>query len=121
MNEQQITNELLRKIATQNDTIVAQNKCTNRLLEKIVRRLDEPRMPKEPSEQKVKGDERVALAVVEIARGASSYQEIADKLGVSRGTVSKNPAIRRAMEASVRDRRPVDKEAAEEFKFEKGR
>jgi len=60
-------------------------------------------------------------AQVEIARGASTYQEIANKLGVSRATVSKNPAIRRAMEASIRDRRPADKEAAEEFKFQKGR
>lgn len=114
MTEQQITNELLRKL-------LVQQEATNRLLTKIVRRLDEPRMPKEPSDQKAKGDERVALAVVEIARGASTYQEIADKLGVSRGTVSKNPAIRRAMEASVIDRRPADKEAAEEFRFQKGR
>ena len=61
------------------------------------------------------------MAVVEIARGASTYQEIANTLGVSRATISKDPAIRRAMEASVRDRRPADREAAEEFKFQKGR
>ena len=64
-------------------------------------------------------DERVAMAVVAIARGASSYQEIADQLGVSRGTVSRNLGIRRAMDASIRDRRPADREAAEEFRLKK--
>jgi len=63
-------------------------------------------------------DERVALAVVAIARGASSYQEIADQLGVSRGTVSRNPGIRRAMEASVRDRRPADNREAEDYRWQ---
>ncbi len=62
-------------------------------------------------------DQRVALAVVAIARGASTYQEIADELGVSRGTVSKNPGIRRAMESAVRDRRPESKEAAEDYRW----
>jgi len=64
-------------------------------------------------------DQRVALAVVAIARGASTYQEIADELGVSRGTVSKNPGIRRAMESAVRDRRPESKEAAEDYRWNK--
>ena len=71
--------------------------------------------PAKPSE-----DHRVALAVVAIARGASSYQEIADELGVSRCTVSRNPGIRRAMEASVRDR-SVCRESAEDFRFENSR
>lgn len=65
-------------------------------------------------------DARVALAVVAIARGASSFQEIADELGVSRCTVSRNPGIRRAMEAAVRDR-SVCRESAEDFRFENSR
>lgn len=60
-------------------------------------------------------DERVALAVVAIAKGASSFQEIADQLGVSRGTISNDPTIRRAMESEIRDRRPQSKEAAQDF------
>jgi hypothetical protein len=90
------------------------------LLRKIVRRLETPRTPKQSSTPKAKDDQRIALAVVAIARGASSYQEIADELGVSRCTVSRNPGIRRAMQAAVRDR-SVCSEAAEEFKFQKGR
>ena len=76
---------------------------------------------KKQSPAKVSEDHRVAMAVVAIARGASSFQEIADELGVSRCTVSRNPGIRRAMEAAVRDRRPADREAAEEFRFENSR
>jgi O6-methylguanine-DNA--protein-cysteine methyltransferase len=68
---------------------------------------------------KASENQRVALAVVAIARGASTYQEIADELGVSRGTVSKNPGIRRAMESAVRDRRPESKEAAEDYRWNK--
>ena len=69
---------------------------------------------------KTSEEARVALAVVAIARGASSFQEIADELGVSRCTVSRNPGIRRAMEAAVRDR-SVCKESAEDFRFENSR
>jgi CRP-like cAMP-binding protein len=65
-------------------------------------------------------DTRVALAVVAIARGASSFQEIADELGVSRCTVSRNPGIRRAMEAAVRDR-SVCRQSADEFRYENSR
>jgi hypothetical protein len=117
MNERQADTmlELLRKISTRQD-------ITNALLKKISRQLAEnqktPRGPNASTE--AKKDHRVAVAVVAIARGASTYQAIADELGVSRATVSKNPAIRRAMEASVRDR-SVCSDAAEEFKFQKGR
>ena len=105
MNEQQakIIIELLQKISRQ----LADNQQT-------------PNRPNSSANTHAKKDHRLALAVVAIARGASTYQEIADELGVSRGTVSKNPAIRRAMEASVRDR-SVCSEAAEDFKFQKGR
>ena len=113
MTEQQITNELLRKLMAQNET-------TNALLKKILRRLPDPQTPKRSADPKAKDDQRIALAVVAIARGASSYQEIADELGVTRCTVSRNPGIRRAMEAAVRDR-SVCSDAAEEFKFQKGR
>lgn len=89
-----------------------------RLLKRIVRNMEEKNTPKRSSDPKAKEDQRVALAVVAIARGASSYQEIADELGVSRCTVSRNPGIRRAMEAAVRDRRPVSKEAAEEYRWQ---
>ena len=66
-------------------------------------------------------DERVALAVVAIAKGATSYQEIADQLGVSRGTISNDPTIRRAMESEIRDRRPQSKEAAQDFYWDNQR
>jgi len=89
-----------------------------RLLKRIVRNMEEKDTPKRSSDPKAKEDQRVALAVVAIARGASSYQEIADELGVSRCTVSRNPGIRRAMEAAVRDRRPESKEAAEEYRWQ---
>ncbi len=69
--------------------------------------------------EKPSKDMRVAQAVVAIAKGASTYQEIADELGVSRGTVSKDPGIRRAMESAVRDRRPESKEAAEDYRWNK--
>lgn len=89
-----------------------------RLLKRIVRNMESHDTPKRSSDPRQRDDERVALAVVAIARGASTYQEIADELGVSRGTVSKNPGIRRAMEASIRDRRPGSKEAAEEYRWQ---
>ena len=102
-----------------------QAKIIIRLLQKISRQLADnqqtPNTGKCSATTQEKKDHRVALSVVSIARGASTYQAIADELGVTRGTVSKNPAIRRAMEASIRDRRPADKEAAEDFKFQKGR
>ncbi len=89
-----------------------------RLLKRIVRNMEDKDTPKRLSDPKAKEDQRVALAVVAIARGASSYQEIADELGVSRCTVSRNPGIRRAMEAAIRDRRPESKEAAEEYRWQ---
>lgn len=89
-----------------------------RLLKTIVRLMKDQNGEKRSKEPRQKEDQRVALAVVAIARGASSYQEIADELGVSRCTVSRNPGIRRAMEAAVRDRRPVSKEAAEEYRWQ---
>lgn len=92
-----------------------------KLLKRIVRNMEGGPSRKRSVEPKAKEDQRVALAVVAIARGASSYQEIADELGVSRCTVSRNPGIRRAMEAAVRDRRPVDREAADDFRFENSR
>ncbi len=113
MNDQSEIIRLLTKISTQHDT-------TNALLKKILRRLPDTQTPKRSADPKAKDDQRIALAVVAIARGASSFQEIADELGVSRCTVSRNPGIRRAMEAAVRDR-SVCSEAAEEFKFQKGR
>ena len=88
-----------------------------RLLTKISGQLEELVTEKRPKQTRRSDDERVALAVVAIAKGASTFQEIADQLGVSRGTVSKNPGIRRAMESSIRDRRPLDKEAAEDFRW----
>lgn len=88
-----------------------------RLLTKISGQLEDLVTEKRPKQARRSDDERVALAVVAIAKGASTFQEIADQLGVSRGTVSKNPGIRRAMESSIRDRRPLDKEAAEDFRW----
>ena len=89
------------------------------LLERILQHMECKPDSKRSSAPKRNEDERVALAVVAIARGASSYQEIANQLGVSRGTVSKNPGIRRAMEASVRDRRPADNREAEDFRWQR--
>lgn len=70
--------------------------------------------------EKPSKDERVLKAIVAIAKGASSFQEIADELGVSRCTVSRDPGIRRAMEANVRDR-SVNRESADDFRFENSR
>lgn len=88
------------------------------LLQRIVTHIEGGNDGKRHQKPRRNEDERVALAVVAIARGASSYQEIADQLGVSRGTVSRNPGIRRAMEASVRDRRPADNREAEDFRWQ---
>lgn len=70
--------------------------------------------------EKPSKDERVLKAIMAIAKGASSFQEIADELGVSRCTVSRDPGIRRAMEANVRDR-SVNRESADDFRFENSR
>lgn len=70
-----------------------------------------------PISAKLDKDDRVARAVVAIAKGASSFQEIADELGVSRCTISREPVVRRAMETAIRDRR-VSKESADDFRFE---
>ena len=91
-----------------------------KLLKRIVRNMEGGPSRKRSVEPKAKEDQRVALAVIAIARGASSYQEIADELGVSRCTVSRNPGIRRAMEANVRDR-SVSRESADDFRFENSR
>lgn len=96
--------KLLKRIARNTDRIASAMECR-----------------KKSSTAKPSDDTRVALAVIAIARGASSFQEIADELGVSRCTVSRNPGIRRAMEASVRDRRPADRESADDFRFENSR
>jgi DNA invertase Pin-like site-specific DNA recombinase len=88
------------------------------LLRRIVVHIEGRDAGKRPSAPRRDEDERVALAVVAIARGASSYQEIANQLGVSRGTVSRNPGIRRAMEASIRDRRPADNREAEDYRWQ---
>jgi DNA invertase Pin-like site-specific DNA recombinase len=88
------------------------------LLRRIVEHIEGQDGAKRSPSPRRNEDERVALAVVAIARGASSYQEIADQLGVSRGTVSRNPGIRRAMEASVRDRRPADNREAEDYRWQ---
>ena len=85
--------------------------------DRIVERLE---CGKSTKKEKPSEDARVAMAVIAIARGASSFQEIADELGVSRCTVSRNPGIRRAMEAAVRDR-SVNRESAEDFCFENSR
>jgi Trp operon repressor len=94
------------------------------LLKRLVRNTDRiaERLEcgKKTNREKSSEDTRVALAVVAIARGASSFQEIADELGVSRCTVSRNPGIRRAMEAAVQDR-SVCRESAEDFRFENSR
>jgi DNA invertase Pin-like site-specific DNA recombinase len=71
--------------------------------------------------EKPSKDERVVKAIMAIAKGASSFQEIADELGVSRCTVSRDPGIRRAMDANVRDRRPEDRESSDDFRFENSR
>lgn len=85
--------------------------------DRIANAIESGQKTKRSCDPQQREDERVALAVVAIARGASSYQEIANQLGVSRGTVSKNPGIRRAMETAVRDRRPDSIEAAEDYRW----
>lgn len=89
---------------------------TERVAVALERQNGKPTRSAKPSKE-----ERVALAVVAIAKGATSFQEIADQLGVSRGTVSNDPVIRRAMEMHVRDRRPESKEAAQDFYWDNQR
>jgi len=66
--------------------------------------------------EKPSKDERVLKAIMAIAKGASSFQEIADELGVSRCTVSRDPGFRRAMEENVRDR-SVCRESAKDLRL----
>jgi Trp operon repressor len=105
--------------ATQSESqqIISLLKRLVRNTDRIAERLE---CGKKTKKEKSSEDTRVALAVVAIARGASSFQEIADELGVSRCTVSRNPGIRRAMEAAVRDR-SVCRESADEFRYENSR
>jgi DNA-binding NarL/FixJ family response regulator len=97
------------------------------LLKRLVRNTDriasamEQQSGNSKRSSKPSKDERVALAVVAIAKGASSFQEIADQLGVSRGTISNDPVIRRAMESEIRDRRPASKECADDFYWDNQR
>jgi len=106
--------------ATQSESqqIISLLKRLVRNTDRIANAMECGRKTKSPA--KSSEDTRVALAVVAIARGASSFQEIADELGVSRCTVSRNPGIRRAMEAAVRDR-SVCRESADDFRYENSR
>lgn len=61
-------------------------------------------------------DERTALAVVAIAKGADSYAAVARELGIHKSTAARNPGIRRAMESAIKDRR-VDSREADDFRF----
>ncbi len=63
-----------------------------------------------------KDEERAALAVVAVAKGCNTFKEIAEEIGVHPSTVSRNPAIRRAVEMSVTDRRFGDAET-EDFRY----
>ena len=61
-------------------------------------------------------DERTALAVVAVAQGASSFADIARELKIPPSTAQRSPGIRRALEATVRDRR-INKSEAEDFQW----
>lgn len=100
-----------------NEAAIALLKRIARNTERIVERLECGGRTKKEKPSK---DERVLKAIMAIAKGASSFQEIADELGVSRCTVSRDPGIRRAMEANVRDR-SVSRESADDFRFENSR
>lgn len=102
-----------------NDTpdVVALLKRLVRNTDKILRAIENKQSGKKTKDSR---SDRVAKAIVAIAEGASSFQEIADRLGVSRGTISKDEQIRRAFALHVRDR-SVCKESADEFRFENSR
>ncbi len=64
-----------------------------------------------------KDDERAALAVVAVAKGANSFAAISRELDVSETTVRRNPGIRRALQSATRDRRADDDDEAEDFRW----
>lgn len=90
-----------------------------RLLTQIAQTLERVVPPKKPKNTAKCDDERVALAVVAISRGASTFEEVAKAIGVSRSTASRNPGIQRAMKAAIRDRTPTSREAAEEYQWDR--
>ena len=60
---------------------------------------------KSKSRELTRKEEQAALAVVAVAKGASSFAEIARQLNIHPSTAQRNPGIRRALRAAVRDRR----------------
>ena len=77
-------------------------------LEKMANIKNEPRSRIPPD------DERAALAVVAIARGANSFAAIARELGISESTAKRNDGIRGALNMAVADR-STDQRVAEDF------
>ncbi len=68
----------------------------------LLRKIEEntrPKAGKKPSE-----DERTALAVLAVAKGANTFAEVAAELGIHKSTASRSPGIRRALEMAVVDR-----------------
>ena len=74
------------------------------LLRRMATALDKIAGTEKPVKRITKNEERAALAVVAVAKGASSFAEIARELDISRTTASRNPGIRRALETVVKDR-----------------
>lgn len=87
------------------------------LLERILSELEQVNAQKRSPKSKHTDDERAALAVVAIAKGASNLTEVASELRISRATAGRNPGVRRALETMVRDRKAVDSESAEDFRW----
>lgn len=87
------------------------------LLEQILAELVQRNTQKRSPKAKHTEEERAALAVVAVAKGASNLTEIAKELDISRATAGRNAGIRRALETAVRDRRAEDSESAEDFRW----
>ena len=71
---------------------------------------------KQPSRRVTKDEERAALAVVAVAKGANSFAAVAAELGVSETTARRNQGIRRALQSATADR-TVDRREAEDFEW----
>ncbi|GAB5444841.1 MAG: hypothetical protein Fues2KO_51900 [Fuerstiella sp.] len=87
-----------------------------RLLERIAVAVEAlAGVQEEPKKRLTTDEERGALAIVAVAKGATTLTEVARELGISRSTASRNPAVRRALETTIRDRRGG--EAEEDYQW----
>lgn len=92
------------------------HKILNRM-DRIVALLEDFAALKQSQSKRVTSDdERAAIAVIAVAKGANSFAAIAKELEVSESTARRNAGVRRALESVVTDRRG-DQGEAEDFRW----